>query len=99
DKYLQHEKIVFVPVGSTEEHGPAGPLGVDAYVVIALAEDAAQRSGVLCATPVWFGDSSHHSGFPVTISILTGNLMLLIRDICRHLALPRFTRIVLILGP
>lgn len=98
DEYLQHEKVVFVPVGSTEEHGPAGPLGVDAYVAVTLAEDAAQRSGVLCAPPVWFGDSSHHSGFPGTISIRTETLMLLIRDICRSLARHGFTRIVLING-
>ena len=96
--HLEHDEIAFVPVGSTEQHGPAGVLGVDAYVAITLAEDAARRSGVLCTPPIWFGDSSHHSGFPGTISIRTETLMLLVRDVCRSLARAGFTRIVLING-
>jgi creatinine amidohydrolase len=29
--YLKTEDIVIFPVGSTEQHGPAGPLGLDSY--------------------------------------------------------------------
>ena len=43
DSYLKHERIVIVPVGSTEQHGPAGVLGVDSYVAMTLAEDVAER--------------------------------------------------------
>lgn len=96
--YLEQDRIALVPVGSTEQHGPAGPLGVDAYVAMTLAEDTAQRSGVLCTPPLWFGDSSHHMGFPGTISIRTETLMLLVRDICRSLVRHGFDRIVLING-
>lgn len=96
--YLEHDRIALVPVGSTEQHGPAGPLGVDAYVAMTLAEDVAQRSGVLCTPPLWFGDSSHHMGFPGTVSIRAETLMLVIRDICRSLARHGFDRIVLING-
>lgn len=96
--YLERDRIALVPVGATEQHGPAGPLGVDAYVAITLAEDTAQRKDVLCTPPIWFGDSSHHSGFPGTISVRTETLMLLVRDVCRSLARHGFTRIVLING-
>lgn len=98
EKYLQRERIALVPVGSTEQHGPAGPVGVDAYVAITLAEDVARRTGVLCTPPIWFGDSSHHMGFPGTISIRTETLMLLVRDVCRSLVRHGFTQIVLING-
>ncbi|MGE2716324.1 creatininase family protein [Mycolicibacterium litorale] len=98
DRYLDTERIALIPVGATEQHGPAGPLGVDTFVAITLAEDAAQRSGVLCTPPIWFGDSSHHSGFPGTISVRTETLMLLVRDVCRSLARHGFDRIVLING-
>lgn len=96
--YLERDRIALVPIGSTEQHGPAGPLGVDAYVAITLAEDTAQRTDVLCTPPVWFGDSSHHLGFPGTISVRSETLTLLVRDICRSLARHGFTRIVLING-
>jgi creatinine amidohydrolase len=98
EDYLEHDRIVLVPIGSTEQHGPAGPLGVDSYVAITLAEDTAQRRGVLCAPPLWFGDSSHHLAFPGTISIRTETLIQVVRDICRSLARHGFDRIVLING-
>lgn len=96
--YLSRDRVVIVPIGATEQHGPAGPLGVDAYVAITLAEDAAQRTGVLCTPPIWFGDSSHHSGFPGTISVRTETMMLLVRDVCRSLVKHGFDRIILING-
>lgn len=98
EDYLKRERIVVVPVGSTEQHGPAGPLGVDTYVAITLAEDVAERTGVLCAPPMWFGDSSHHMGFPGTISLRTETLIQVIRDVGRSLARHGFDRIILING-
>lgn len=98
EEYLTRDRIAIVPVGSTEQHGPAGVLGVDSYVAITLAEDTAQRTGVLCTPPVWFGDSVHHAGFPGTISVRPETLTALVRDICRSLARHGFDRIILING-
>lgn len=98
DSYLQHDRIAIVPVGSTEQHGPAGVLGVDTYVAITLAEDVAERTGVLVAPPIWYGDSSHHGGFPGTITIRPDTLTLLIRDVARSLARHGFDRIILLNG-
>src|SRR5262245_5017645 len=96
--YLERDKIAIVPIGATEEHGPAGVLGVDSYVAITLAEDAAQRANVLVTPPIWFGDSEHHGGFPGTISIRPETLTLLVRDVARSLARHGFDRIILING-
>jgi creatinine amidohydrolase len=97
-QYAERNRIALVPVGSTEQHGPAGVLGVDSYVAITLAEDVAQRSGVLCTPPIWFGDSAHHSGFPGTITVRTETLIAMVRDVCRSLARHGLDRIVLING-
>ncbi len=96
--YLKESNIILCPVGSTEQHGPAGPLGLDAWVAIALAEDAAKAAGVLCAPPLWFGDSSHHMGFSGTISLRTETLMAVIQDMGRSLAKHGFRKILFING-
>lgn len=95
---LARDRVVLVPVGSTEQHGPAGVLGIDTYVATGMAEDAARRAGALCAPPMWFGDSSHHMGFPGTISLRTETLMAVIRDVCTSLARHGCDRIVLVNG-
>lgn len=96
--YLRGRDTIIVPFGTTEQHGPAGPLGLDTYVAIGLAEDAAKRAGVLVAPPVWYGDSSHHLGFPGTISVKTETLMQIVYDIVRSLARHGFKRILMVNG-
>jgi creatinine amidohydrolase len=96
--YLKNNDIAIIPVGSTEEHGPAGPLGVDAYAAIALAEDSAKKAQVLVTPPIWFGDSSHHTGFPGTISLRPATLIEVIQDVARSLAKHGFKKILIING-
>lgn len=96
--YLRTRDTIIVPFGTTEQHGPAGSLGLDGYVAIGLAEDAATRAGVLAAPPVWYGDSSHHLGFAGTISLRTETLMQIVYDIVRSLARHGFKRVLLLNG-
>lgn len=98
DAYLKTENTILLPIGSTEQHGPAGPLGVDTYAAIAIAEDSAKRAGVLTAPPLWFGDSPHHLGFPGTISLKTETLVAVVKDVVQSLAKNGFGRFILING-
>jgi creatinine amidohydrolase len=99
DAYLERpDRIVVLPAGTTEQHGPAGPCGLDAYVAISLAEDLAQRRDLLVAPPLWYGDSSHHGDFPGTITLRTETLMAVVRDICTSLARHGFNTILIING-
>ncbi|OGK67776.1 creatinine amidohydrolase [Candidatus Roizmanbacteria bacterium RIFOXYB2_FULL_38_10] len=98
ETYLKKESIVIIPVGSTEEHGLAGPLGLDSYAAIALAEDVAKKTGVLVAPPLWYGDSSHHLGFAGTISLKTSTLVSVIEDMSESLARNGVKKILIING-
>ncbi len=96
--YLKHDDTVILPIGSTEQHGPAGPLGVDTYAAIGLCEDAAKKTGVMVAPPLWFGDSPHHLGFPGTISLRSETLILVIKDIVHTLYQNGFRKFILLNG-
>lgn len=97
-QYLAADDIAIVPIGSTEQHGPAGTLGTDTYVAIGLAEDAARRSNVLVAPPIWYGESSHHMALPGTIAVRAETLLALVKDVCRSLAQHGFRKLILING-
>jgi creatinine amidohydrolase len=96
--YLRSDDLIIWPIGATEQHGPAGPLGVDTYVAIALAEDAAQRTNTLCVPPMWYGDSAHHLGFAGTLSLRTETLMLVMHDVLRSLEKHGFRKVLCING-
>ncbi len=77
---------VIVPIGSTEQHGPHLPLGVDAYQAKDVAEGIADRSDAIVAPPVWYGDAEHHMAFPGTISLSSETVISVLTDIYTSLA-------------
>jgi mycofactocin precursor peptide peptidase len=82
-------RVVIVPLGSLEQHGPHLPLDTDTRIAVAVAHGAAAgRDGVAVAPAIAFGSSGEHDGFPGTLSIgtpaLTEMLVELGRDASRH---------------
>src|SRR5829696_8104302 len=68
-------RLLAVPLGSCEQHGPHLPLATDTLVAGALAfRLAAQRTDVVVAPAMPFGASGEHAGFPGTLSIGTDAL-------------------------
>jgi creatinine amidohydrolase len=62
-EYFSENDIVIFPVGSTEQHGPANPLGTDFLIAKAVAEETAKRTGVVCLPVALFDVSSNHKQF------------------------------------
>ena len=50
----EESRLVILPVGSVEEHGPHLPLGTDACHAIEVARRAAALRPVLVAPPVYY---------------------------------------------
>ncbi|MDH5424564.1 MAG: creatininase [Gammaproteobacteria bacterium] len=82
---------VILPTGTTEQHGPHLPLGVDFQIPQAVALDVARQTGSIVAPPVTFGyKSMPRSGggpfFAGTIGLDGATLSHMIRDVIRELA-------------
>jgi mycofactocin system creatininase family protein len=69
-------RVVVVPLGSLEQHGPHLPLDTDTRIAVAVALGAAAgRDGVWVAPAITFGASGEHDAFPGTLSIGTRALI------------------------
>jgi len=81
-------RLLVVPLGSLEQHGPHLPLDTDTRIACAVASRAcAGRAGVGIAPPVAIGASGEHADFPGTLSIGTTALSLLLIELGRHASL------------
>lgn len=87
-----------VPIGSTEQHGPHLPLGVDGYEAIGIAEGLAEQADLLVAPPIWYGDADHHLAFPGTFSLSSETVIAVLKDIYQSLLHHGFENIITVNG-
>jgi creatinine amidohydrolase len=81
-------RVLVVPLGSLEQHGPHLPLDTDTRIAAAVAERAcAGRAGVGLAPPLAIGASGEHADFPGTLSIGHVALSTLLVELGRHASL------------
>ncbi len=81
-------RLLVVPVGSLEQHGPHLPLDTDTRIAVAVARRAcAGRAGVALAPAFSVGASGEHADFPGTLSIGTEALTACLIELGRHASL------------
>src|SRR3954464_16066625 len=80
-------KIVVLPFGSFEQHGPHLPLTTDTDIVTAVARGLEkQRSKQILSLPtLWPGHSTHHLFFPGTLSVSQMPYIHLVIELCRSI--------------
>lgn len=98
DDYLKNCKTIIVPIGSTEQHGPSGILGIDYLSTESLAQESAIRLNILVTPTLPFGMAVHHMAFPGTISFTPLTYIQVIVEIISSLSKHGFEQIIFING-
>lgn len=81
-------RLLVVPVGSCEQHGPHLPFDTDTRIACALAGALAERDErVVLSPPLGITASGEHQSFPGTLSIGTAVFENVVVELCRS-ALP-----------
>ncbi len=95
----QCDPVVFLPVGSTEQHGPHLPLGTDSFCAVDVAEAAAAEiAGAVMAPPMKYGMSAHHMALAGTVTVRPEILLEYTYDVISSLSDHGFYRFVLVNG-
>ena len=97
---LAAQKVVVLPTGSTEQHGPHLPLDVDAFLVESVCLELGRRAPerVLVLPPVSFGLNRHHIDFPGTIHIEPEVFIAFCLNITKSVAYHGFQKILIVNG-
>lgn len=82
---LQEFPVAILPMGSTEQHGPHLPLGVDIFLAEGIAKRVCMQIGAVLLPTVPFGYSWVWRDIPGTVSIQQKNLEAVIKDIAHSL--------------
>jgi creatinine amidohydrolase len=98
EAFLRDHDTVIVPVGSTEQHGPHGPLLTDVLVPTEIARRIAGDVDAVVAPTINYGLSYPHAGFTGVVHLRIPTFMAIIEDLCVSLAAVGFRRIVFLNG-
>src|SRR6056297_3434763 len=79
-------EVALIPTGSTEQHGPALPLGTDFLAAAAIAGELEDRDDVAVLPTVPVGVSDHHRQYDGTLSVDPEVFEWYVRDVASSMA-------------
>jgi len=94
----RENKIILIPLGSTEQEGIHLPVGVDTYVAEAMANEVAKETGSLVGPTLPVGYSEWFLEFPGTISLKIETLTQVLREYLSSLIHHGFKKFIFVNG-
>lgn len=98
EEYLKKSKRIILPVGSTEQHGPTGLIGIDYLSSWEIAQVVGVRTQTLVAPPLCFGMAVHHMAFPGTMTLSPVTYIQVVTELIQSLARHGFNEFIFING-
>jgi len=97
---VKMNKVVILPTGSTEQHGPHLPLDVDAFLTESICLNVGRRAAdkVMVLPTVSYGLNMHHIDFPGTIHIEPEVFISFCLNITKSVAYHGFNKILIVNG-
>jgi creatinine amidohydrolase len=94
------QRVVLLPVGAIEQHGPHLPVDVDNRIVTWLCDEAARQRPdlIVSAPPIHYGFNVHNMGFPGTVNVEVASFLAYVGDVCRSFVRQGHTRVLLVNG-
>lgn len=94
------KRVVLLPVGCIEQHGPHLPLDVDNLIVESLCDEASSRRPdlMLVAPPIHYGFNVHNQGFPGCLNANIESMLAYLYDVARSITVTGFRKVVLVNG-
>ncbi|WP_290810072.1 creatininase family protein [Halovivax sp.] len=83
---LETTEVAVVPTGSTEQHGPALPLGMDHFAAEAFARSTADREDTVVLPTIPVGVSPHHMQFDGSLTVSPETFEAYVRETIGSLA-------------
>ena len=97
-KHLTKDTLVVIPIGSTEQHGPANPLGTDFMIAQYVARKGCEEADAICAPTMPIAVSQHHSRFPGTVWFSPRLVVEMMTEYSLNLASHGFDHIIFLNG-
>lgn len=98
EAYLKTSNGVFLPTGSTEQHGPIGLIGTDSLCAGDIALEAGERAGALVAPVIGYTPAPFNMGFPGTLSVSPDTMRRVVSEIVDGLIHHGFAHIYILNG-
>jgi creatinine amidohydrolase len=91
-------RMVIVPIGACEQHGPHLPLAVDTIDCYEVAKRVSAKTGIPVVPPLMYGCSQSHGNFAGTLSIRPETMIRMICDIIEWLYKSNIRKVLLLNG-